>query len=310
LIGFFDAKSSHVKKFFISAWLASMTLILAFPLAAYSTSGNFDSLVSRYLSYNSDYSSGMTFSRRLFGLNYFTFNYIKSPIFVLVVILLCYVIYARKPIAIPGFQILLIVGIDFVAQNLSGRGNRQYIPATIASLIILTVYFLKILISSELTHFGVIACSIFAAYSLSTLSLDNFEASWHAGYKDQIVSANFVDDLTSKGETIYYYGPSPQSLVRSETKSISKFIYLAPVLSSFSREQQQLAADLTKQVIDDSPEYVLRDTNSCPFETLICYEGNEQYLSEARALPVLREWIMENYERKEVRGTLELWARK
>jgi hypothetical protein len=93
-------------------------------------------------------------------------------------------------------------------------------------------------------------------------------------------------------------------------KNISKFVYLAPVISSFSREQVKLAAELTRQVVNEKPKYVLRDTNSCPFETLVCYEGNEQYLSEAKALPVLREWIIKAYERKEVRGTLEVWIRK
>jgi len=298
------------KKLFIFTWAASATLILAIPLVTYFASGNLFSLISRYVSYNSDYSSGMSFSRRLFGLNYFIFNYIKSPIFILVIILLCYVIYARKMVAVPVFQILSVVGVDFFAQTLSGRGNRQYIPATVASLIILSIYLLRILISSKLTQFGLIAYSIFAAYSISTLSLDNFEASWHAGYKDQIAAAQFVHDLGANGETIYYYGPSPQSLVRSETKSISKFIYLAPVISSFSREQVQLAAELTRQVVNESPKYVLRDTNSCSFETLVCYEGNEQYMSEAKALPVLREWIIKSYERKEVKGTLEVWIRK
>lgn len=301
--------SAFKGKFFFS-WVASATLILAIPMVAYSASGNLSSLISRYIEYNSDYSSGMSVSRRLFGLNYFIFNYIKSPVFVLVMILLCYILYARKLVNVPIVQISLVVGIDFLAQTLSGRGNRQYIPATVASLIILSIYLMRILILSQLTHFGLIAYSVFAAYSVTNLSLDNFEASWHAGYKDQISAAQYVNDLSAKGESIYYYGPSPQSMVRSETKSISKFIFLAPVISSFSREQVQLAAELTRQVINETPRYVLRDTNSCQFEFVTCYDGNEQYLSEAKALPVLREWIIKNYEKKEVRGTLEVWIKK
>lgn len=297
------------REIFAIAWSSSVGIILLSVGLIYTFSGNLQSLFDRYFTYNSDYSSGMSFSRRLFGLNYFIFNYIKSPIFIFCVALLIFYFYTRnghhQPIIIFG----VLVGVDFLSQTLSGRGNRQYIPATIASLLLLSILVMHLLNLELKSHLVVIAIAIFTSYSISALSLDNLEASWHSGYKNQISDSQFIQSLGTEDSSLYYYGPSPQSLVRSGTKSISQFIFLAPALSAFSRDQERFALKLTEEVRSQKPKYIVRDKNSCPFESQACYEGNEQYLSESKALGSLRNWILDNYKFTKESGSLEVWSK-
>ncbi len=295
---------------FIVAWLFTLATVLTVTVIPYSLSGNLQSLYERYLVYNSDYSSGMSFSRRLFGFNYLVFNYIKSPALVLVAVLVILVflhIYPRSKKFIP---LGLIVVIDFFAQSLSGRGNRQYIPATIAILLIVSVYLFHILERKMQVLSSAFAFSIFVVYSISVLNLENLESSWHAGYKLQISDSQFVERVSRETKSIYYYGPSPQALVRNNIKNYSQHIYIAPTLSVFSRHQSKLAEQLTLEVQSSNPEVIFRDLNSCAFDLEVCYEGNEQYLSEHKALVNLRKWILKHYVLTEASGNLELWIRR
>lgn len=295
---------------FLIAWSFTLALVLTSTVLLYALSGNLQAIFDKYYVYNSDYSSGMSFSRRLFGFNYLVFNYIKSPIFVLVVVLLILIFSLRhlrsKKLALLG----TVAVIDFFAQSLSGRGNRQYIPATIVILLIVSVYLLHLLEKNSQVLSSTIAFSLFVIYSISALSLENLESSWHSGYKSQISDSQFVEKVSRETKSIYYYGPSPQALVRNNIKNLSQFIYIAPALSFFSRNQSELAEQLTLEVQSNRPQVILRDLNSCAFNLEICYEGNEQYLSEQKALADLRQWILNNYVLSEVNGNLELWSRR
>lgn len=298
------------RRLFLVAWTFTLASVLTVTLTLYSLSGNLQLLFERYFVYNSDYSSGMSFSRRLFGFNYLVFNYIKSPIFVLVVVLLI-LVFSLKYLRSNKLVLLgLIVAIDFFAQSLSGRGNRQYIPATIAILLIVSVYLFHLLEQNTQALSSAVAFSIFVAYSISGLNLENLESSWHSGYKSQISDSQFVERVSRETKSIYYYGPSPQALVRNYIKNYSQFIYIAPTLSVFSRNQSKLAEQLTLEVQSSNPEVIFRDLNSCAFDLEVCYEGNEQYLSEHKALANLRKWIVEHYVLSEVSGNLELWSRR
>lgn len=298
------------RKAFLVAWSFSLIFVLIVTAILYSLSGNLQLLYERYFVYNSDYSSGMSFSRRLFGFNYLVFNYVKSPAFVLFVVLAILVFslsYLRsKKLVLLG----VVAVIDFFAQSLSGRGNRQYIPATIAILLITSVYLFHILEQNMKVFFSAIAFTIFVVYSISALSLENLETSWHAGYKSQISDSQFVKRISDETNSIYYYGPSPQALVRNNIKNYSQYIYIAPTMSVFSRNQSKFAEQLTLEVQSSNPKVIFRDLNSCAFNLEICYEGNEQYLSEHKALTNLRKWILRHYVLTEVSGNLELWRRR
>lgn len=300
-------KSYRIK--LAAVWATIVVAISSATILFYYLNGNLRGLVSQYLSYNADYSNGMSFSRRLFGLNYFVFNYIRIPIFVFLIVLLILAFTRIKLATYPILVLISLAAVDFISQTLSGRGNRQYIPATIVSLLVLFSYLIIQIFRASNAESIYIALAIFVAYSVTVLSLENFETSWHAGYKMQISQSQYLLELTALNETIYYYGPSPQSLVRTETQSISKYIYLAPALSSFSRNQRGIASELTKEVIDNKPRYILRDLNSCSFELKECYEGNEQYLSENDALGELRSWILQQYSLQTISNNLEVWVK-
>ena len=300
----FTVSSKLVKiRFFLTAFIAALSVYLLIAIYVIE-SGSSSEFIKQFIFYNLDYASGYGYSEKIMGFALLAFKAIAIPL--ILGICTCSILLYRRFTMVQVFLFAIVI-TDFLSQSISGHGARAYLVAILAGTVI-CLGSLFVNENCEITSTVIKTLSLLLLFSFVTqFSIDTFAANWHLGHREQKAAAVYLGENSNSDTSIYFYGGQVAPMVIAHRRSISRFIFLAPVLSKFSRNQQAMASELTTTVENGKPQIIVRDPSSCPFDSQICYDGDSRYFSENVALNSLRKWIFENYTLKDTVAGVEFW---
>ena len=296
LVNLIYSKKKFIKIKIIAVYLLSVLIIIFlmrsqvdyFDLRQLSLS------FEQYILYNSNYSDGLSLIQKIYGSSMLLINFIKLPVFLTLIFILSVIKINSSKTPILYF-LLTVFTIDFMSQLISGRGVSAYLVAILASIFNIIAFILQNFEFKE-NLLNVIA-GVTIILLVSNLSVDSLAARWHHNFRNQIQASEYLSRNTTPSDKVFYLGNNPSILVRANRTSVSKVIYIAPLLSSFYSNREKLVSETLEELTADKPVYVIQSVeNSCGLSEEKCYDLNSQYLPENLAIPNIRKFIRENYE--------------
>ena len=264
------------------------------------SSGQLSLIIEQYMLYNLNYSEGLSVIQKIYGSSMLLINFIKLPLFLTLVFILSVVKInsSKTPIL---FFLLTVFTIDFMSQLISGRGVSAYLVAILASVFNIFAYVLQNFeLKEDLLN---VVAGVSVILLISNLSIESLASRWHDNFRNQIQAAEYLSQKTTPSDKVFYLGNNPAVLVRANRTSVSKVIYIAPLLSSFYLNREKLVAETLDELIADKPLYVIQNVeNSCGLSEEKCYDLNSQYLPENLAIPNIRKFVRENYKLENIVG--------
>ncbi len=296
LVNLIYSKKKFIKIKIMAVYLLSV-LVIIFLLRSqldYFDLRQLSLIFEQYVLYNLNYSSGLNLIQKIYGSSMLLINFIKLPVFLTLIFILSVIKInsSKTPIL---FFLLTVFTIDFMSQLISGRGVSSYLVAVLASIFNIIAFILQNFEFKE-NLLNVIA-GVSVILLVSNLSVDSLAARWHHNFRNQIQASEYLSRNTTPSDKVFYLGNNPSILVRANRTSVSKVIYIAPLLSSFYSNREKLVSETLEELIADKPVYVVQNVeNSCGLSEEKCYDLNSQYLPENLAIPNIRKFIRENYE--------------
>ena len=254
----------------------------------------------QYLIYNSSYSSGLSLTQKIYGSAMLFINLIKLPIF-LILIFMISVVKLKTIKSALAFFLITVLFIDFSSQLISGRGVSSYLVAILAAIVNIIAFILSSLEIREKLFRVIVSVSVILF--ISNMSVEEMARRWHDDFKFQIQATNYLITNTTPKDKVFYLGNNPAVLVRANRVSVSKVVYIAPLLSGFYPNRAKLVEETYSDLILNRPIYVIQSVeHSCELTAKKCYDLNSQYLAENLAIPNIRKFIRDNYALEETVG--------
>ena len=302
LVNLMYSKNKFIRFKIVAAYALSALMIIFFVKSQieYFNSGRLSLIFEQYVLYNLNYSEGLTVIQKIYGSSMLLINFIKLPFFLTLIFLLAVIKInsSKTPIL---FFLLTVFTIDFISQLISGRGVSSYLVAILASIFNIFAFILQNFeIKEDLLN---VIAGVGLILLISNLSVDSLAGRWHHNFRNQIQASEYLSKNTTPSDKVFYLGNNPAILVRANRTSVSKVIYIAPLLSNFYLNREKLVAETLEELIANKPVYVVQNVkNSCGLSEEKCYDLNSQYLPENLAIPNIRKFIRENYEMENIVG--------
>jgi hypothetical protein len=224
-------------------------------------------------------------------------NLIKLPIFLILIFMMSVVKLKTIKSALALFLIMVLF-IDFSSQLISGRGVSSYLVAILAAILNIIAFILSSLEIREKLFRVIVSVSVILF--ISNMSVEEMARRWHDDFKFQKQATNYLINNTTPKDKVFYLGNNPAVLVRANRVSVSKVVYIAPLLSAFYPNRTKLVEETYSDLILNRPIYVIQSVeHSCELTAKKCYDLNSQYLAENLAIPNIRKFIRDNYELEE-----------